>query len=53
MVSKVIKITFGLVFIVLGIASIVYWWNDVLSLVRGGLGIALILAGLVALALLD
>lgn len=53
MVSKIIKIVFGLVFIVLGIASIIYWWGDVLSLIRGGLGITLIMAGLVAFALLD
>jgi hypothetical protein len=51
MVSKVIKVLLGLIFIVLGAWTIALWWNDLLTLVRGGIGLFLILAGLIAFAL--
>jgi len=51
--GKLIKILIGLALIGLGVFLIVIWWGDVLSLIRGGLGLALILAGLIAFAILD
>jgi hypothetical protein len=51
MVSKVIKLILGLVFIALGVWTIALWWSDLLALVRGGLGLVLILMGLIAFAL--
>ncbi len=51
MVSKIIKVILGLVFIALGAWTIALWWGDLLTLVRGGLGLVLILAGLIAFAL--
>lgn len=53
MLGKLIKVLVGIVFIGLGIFTIVIWWGDVLALIRGGLGTALILAGLIAFAILD
>ncbi|MBN3033097.1 MAG: hypothetical protein JW873_03280 [Candidatus Saganbacteria bacterium] len=51
MVSKIIKVLVGLAFIVLGAWAMAVWWGDLLTLVRGGIGLALILAGLIAFAL--
>jgi len=53
LLSKVIKIAIGIIFICLGCYTIFIWWNDVLALIRGGLGLALILAGLIAFAVID
>ncbi len=53
MLSKIIKILIGIALIALGIWTIVIWWGDVLSLIRGGIGMGLILAGLIAFAVLD
>ncbi len=51
MVSKIIKVVLGLIFILLGVWTITLWWNDLLTLVRGGIGLFLILVGLIAFAL--
>jgi uncharacterized membrane protein len=51
MVAKIIKVLVGLVLIVLGAWSVYLFWGDLLTLVRGGLGLVLILAGLIAFAL--
>ena len=53
MLGKLIKIVIGIVLIGLGIFTIYIWWNDVLALIRGGIGLILILAGLIAFAVLD
>lgn len=53
MLGKIIKIVIGVALICLGIYTIVLWWGDVLALIRGGLGMALILAGLIFFAILD
>jgi len=53
LLGKAIKIIMGIVLIGLGIFTIFIWWNDVLALIRGGLGLVLILAGLIAFAILD
>lgn len=51
MISKIIKVFLGLVFIALGAWTIYLFWADLLALVRGSLGLILILAGLIAFAL--
>ena len=53
MLGKIIKILVCVVLIALGIYTIVIWWGDVLALIRGGLGMVLILAGLISFAILD
>lgn len=51
MVGKVIKVLIGLILIALGAWTIYLWWGDLLALVRGGIGLFLILCGLIAFAL--
>jgi len=51
MLGKVLKVLIGIVLIVLGAWTIYIWWADLLTLIRGGIGLFLILAGLVAFAL--
>jgi hypothetical protein len=51
MIGKVVKVFIGLVFIALGAWLVSLWWGDLLALVRGGLGLFLILCGLIAFAL--
>lgn len=53
MLSKAIKVIIGLALVVLGIYLIWLWWGDVLTMIRGGLGLVLIMAGLVFFAILD
>jgi hypothetical protein len=51
MIGKVVKVFIGLIFISLGAWLVYLWWGDLLALVRGGLGLFLILCGLIAFAL--
>jgi len=49
--GKILKVIIGLALLALGLWTIVLWWQDLLVLVRGGIGLALIMAGLIAFAL--
>ena len=51
--GKIIKLIVGIALILVGAYSIILWWPDVLTLIRGGSGILLILFGLIFFALLD
>lgn len=51
MVGKIIKVLIGLALLALGAWTIFLWWGDLLTLIRGGIGLFLILAGLIAFAL--
>ena len=51
MLGKLIKVLIGVALVGLGGWTIFIWWADLLTLVRGGIGLALILAGLIAFAL--
>jgi hypothetical protein len=51
MLGKLLKALIGLALVALGALAIYLWWADLLVLVRGGVGLALILAGLIAFAL--
>ena len=49
--GKVLKGLIGLVLVGLGAWTIYLWRQDLLVLVKGGIGLVLILAGLIAFAL--
>lgn len=49
--STVFKVILGLVFLALGVWAIVVWWRDVLLVIRGCIGLFLILAGVITLAI--
>jgi hypothetical protein len=51
MLGKVVKAVIGLALIALGAWTIYLWSADLLILIRGGIGLMLILFGLIALAL--
>ena len=49
--STLLKVVLGLVFLVLGVAAILRWWKLLLMLVIGCIGLFLILAGIITLAI--
>ena len=49
--SAVLKVILGLVFLVLGILAVVNWWQDLLLVVRGCIGLFLALAAVVTFAI--
>ncbi len=51
MAGKLLKVLIGLFLILLGAWTIFLWWGDLLTLIRGGIGLFLILCGLIAFAL--
>jgi hypothetical protein len=51
MAGKLIKGLIGLILVGLGVWAIYLWRADLLVLIRGGIGLVLIMAGLIAFAL--
>ena len=51
MFSTIFKIILGLLFLVLGIWAIIAWWNDLLLVIRGCIGLFLVLASLITFAI--
>ena len=51
MIGKLLKVLIGLALVLLGAWTIYLWNADLLVLIRGGIGLVLILAGLIAFAL--
>ncbi|MCX5701909.1 MAG: hypothetical protein NTW64_02870 [Candidatus Omnitrophica bacterium] len=49
--STILKVLLGLVFLALGALAIITWWSDLLLVVRGCIGLFLILAGIITLAI--
>lgn len=49
--STILKVILGLAFLVLGVVAIVSWWSNLLMVVKGCLGLFLILAGVITLAI--
>ena len=47
--KRLVLTVLGIGFLVLGVALILVWWHDVVSLFRGTSGMALALAGLLML----
>jgi hypothetical protein len=51
MLKTVLKVIIGLVLIGLGAWAIILWWPQLLSVVKGCVGLFLILAGLITIAI--
>lgn len=49
--STVFKVVLGLLFLGLGVSAIIGWWQDLLVVIRGCIGLFLILAGVITLAI--
>jgi hypothetical protein len=49
--STIFKVILGLVFLALGVLAILRWWNLLLMIVKGCIGLFLILAGIITLAI--
>ncbi|MDP2938560.1 MAG: hypothetical protein Q8O13_00535 [Candidatus Omnitrophota bacterium] len=49
--ATALKVILGIVLIVLGLALVIRWWEALFTVIRGCLGLFLILAGLITLAI--
>jgi uncharacterized membrane protein len=49
--STILKVLLGLVFLVAGVGAIVVWRQDLISLIKGSIGLFLILASLITFAI--
>ena len=49
--STVLKVILGLVLLVLGIGAIIRWWGPILIVFKGCIGLFLVLAGIITLAI--
>lgn len=49
--GTIFKVILGLVFLVLGVWAIIGWWPQVWTMIRGCIGLFLILAGIITLAI--
>ena len=49
--ATLLKVVLGLAFLVLGILAVVRWWKLLLLIVKGCVGLFLILAGIITLAI--
>lgn len=50
-ISTIFKVILGLAFLALGVLAIIVWWYDLLLVIRGCIGLFLLLAGLITLAI--
>lgn len=49
--STIFKVILGLVFLVLGVWTVLRWWKLLFMVVKGCIGLFLILAGIITLAI--
>ncbi len=49
--KSLVKVIVGIVLVALGLLLVIAWWSDLWTLVRGFLGLFLILAGAVTIAI--
>jgi fatty acid desaturase len=49
--STIFKILLGVAFLLLGILAIIRWWGLLLMIIKGCIGLFLILAGVITLAI--
>lgn len=49
--ATVIKVILGVVFLILGGAAILGWWSYLLTIIKGCIGLFLLLAGIITLAI--
>ena len=47
----VLKVLFGLCLMVLGVLAVIYWWQEVKDTIQGFLGLFLVLAGAITIAI--
>jgi len=45
------KVILGIIFLVLGAAAILSWWGILLMIIKGCIGLFLVLAGIITLAI--
>jgi len=50
-ISTLFKVILGLVFLALGLLAIIKWLPDLLAVIKGCIGLFLILAGIITLAI--
>ncbi len=50
-VATIFKVILGLVFLLLGVLAILKWWKLLLIIVKGCIGLFLLLAGIITLAI--
>jgi hypothetical protein len=50
-ISTIFKVILGLVFLVLGVGAVIVWRKDLLLVIKGCIGLFLILAGIITLAI--
>ena len=46
-----VKIVLGVVLIILGLWAVIGWWQSLLMVIRGGIGLLLLLAGAITIAI--
>jgi hypothetical protein len=51
MFATVLKVFLGLVFLALGVMAILTWWGSLIAIIKGSIGLFLILAGVITLAI--
>ena len=50
-ISTIFKVILGLVLLILGIWAILGWWKDLLLVIRGCIGLFLVLAAIITFAI--
>jgi len=50
-VSTIFKVILGLLFLILGVGAVIRWWGALLLVIKGCVGLFLILAGIITLAI--
>lgn len=43
------KVIIGVILIIFGLSALIYWWEDLLSLIRGFTGLFFIMLGAIAI----
>jgi hypothetical protein len=51
MLATIFKVILGLVFLALGVLAVIGWWPQLKDLIKGCIGLFLILAGVITLAI--
>jgi len=49
--KTVMKVMLGIVLVGLGVSAVFAWWQDLLEVIRGCIGLFLILAGIITIAI--
>jgi len=49
--ATLIKVILGLALVILGVAAVIGWWGSLVEVFKGCIGLLLVLAGLITLAI--